>query len=228
MDAHPSRFSYGPEKGLFEALALHASFPFKLVYGNLWLFKNVLSWLLTQNSMSVGLTRTTTAVTMISGGLKENVIPSEVNVIINHRIHPMDTVDSVLQLDRSLVRDFTNISVDLNEGWAFEPHPISPYDEASFGYNVIAQSVRKVFPTSLPVPGTMLASTDTKWYLNLTRSIYRFSPALLEPSEAVLFHGHNERISVENYIAVVNFYHHLMIDSNLRTLQSTSRTKDEL
>lgn len=178
--------------------------------------------------MSVGLTRTTTAVTMISGGLKENVIPSEVNAIINQRIHPVDSVDSVLEYNRYLVKDFPEISVELNEGWAFEPHPVSPYDEKAFGFHVIAQSVAKVFPGTFAAPGTMVASTDTKWYLNLTDSIYRFTPALLEPKEAILFHGHNERISVENYIGVVNFYHHLIIDSDLNKIEMKKVLKDEL
>lgn len=174
------------------------------------------------------MTRSTTAVTMISGGIKENVLPSTAYALINHRIHPGDSVDSVLDYDRFLVKDFPDIEVNKNEGWAFEPHPMSSSDSSSFGFNVIASSVSKVFPGTVPAPASMIASTDTKWYQNLTVSAYRFSPAYLHKNETSLFHGHDERISINNYIGIVNFYHHLIMDSNEKEFKLKKIIKDEL
>lgn len=48
----------------------------------------------------------------------------------------------------------------------------------------------------------MVASTDTKWYLGLTKHIYRFTPVVIKSNEAKLFHGHDEKISVDNYVKV--------------------------
>ena len=227
-DAHPSRFTQGPEKGIFENLAIHASFPFKLIYGNLWLFKLPLSYILSLSPLGNALVRTTSAVTVIHSGIKENVIPSVATALINHRIHPVDSIESVLKTDKELIND-EDIELELNEGFAFEPHPVSPFDSQTFGYNVVKKSIESVFPSTIVVPGIMVASTDTKWYLNLTSCIYRFSPAHLEKSDAKLFHGHDERISVQNYEQIVNFYHHLMVMSDRKELFKEQIVKrDEL
>ena len=130
------------------------------------------------NPMSNGLVRTTSAVTVIEGGVKENVIPSSASAIINHRIHPVDTIDSVINYDRSLIASDA-IEIQIEKLTAFEPHPISPHDGASFGYNTIKKAIYTVFNDTIVVPGIMVASTDTKWYLGLTKSIYRFTPAHL-------------------------------------------------
>lgn len=177
--------------------------------------------------MSNGLVRTTSAITVINGGFKENVIPSSVSATINHRIHPIDTVDSVVSFDKKLIND-DRIQVEL--GTAFEPHPVSPYDASSFGFNVIKKSILQTFKSTIVVPGIMVASTDTKWYLNLTRSIYRFTPVMLESSEAKLFHGHDERISLENYLQMVNYYKHLILSSDHLTPYDDNfkRIRDEL
>lgn len=205
-----------------------AVYPLKLVYANLWLFRYPLSLVFSRMSMPNALIRTTSAVTMIQGGMKENVMPSEVSAIINHRIHPSDSVHSVLQTDRRIIDD-ESIQLSLIDGHTqFEPHPISPHDEQSFGFNAIRTSILENFEDTVVVPGIMVASTDTKWYLNLTRSIYRFSPAHIGSGEAQLFHGHDERISVDNYVRVINFYHHLIQISDQESLSRALPLKDEL
>ena len=45
--------------------------------------------------------RTTTAATIVKGGIKSNVLPSEASAVVNHRIHPADTIDSVIAQDVS-------------------------------------------------------------------------------------------------------------------------------
>jgi carboxypeptidase PM20D1 len=225
--AHPTRFGTGAEKGIFEALAPYASLPYRLIYSNLWLFSPIMSFALSMNPMANGLVRTTSAVTVIKGGVKENVIPSEASALINHRIHPADSVAQVLDFDRKLINS-EDITLEILEGNSFEPHPISPYDDNAFGYQAIKQSVRQVFDDVVVVPGIMVASTDTKWYLNLTRSIYRFTPVVLRPEEAKLFHGHNERIAVDNYLRIINYYHHLILISDEKELKKPLPAKDEL
>ena len=178
--------------------------------------------------MPNALIRTTSAVTMIQGGIKENVIPSEVTAFINHRIHPSDSIQSVLEMDRRIIGD-ESIELSVTDAnVSFEPHPISPFDAQSFGFNVISKAIRENFADTIVVPGIMVASTDTKWYLNLTDSVYRFSPAHLSPADAKLFHGHDEHISVDNYVRIVNFYHHLLLASDRPYLVDPNSVRDEL
>ena len=48
-----------------------------------------------QRGVTQSLVRTTTAVTMFRGGVKTNVIPPSAWATVNHRIHPMQTIDEV-------------------------------------------------------------------------------------------------------------------------------------
>ena len=68
----------GPELSDFKA---------KMAFANTWLFgKTIIKGL---NA------HTTTAPTMISGGIKDNVIPTEASVVVNFRIMPGETSENV-------------------------------------------------------------------------------------------------------------------------------------
>ncbi|XP_054168834.1 N-fatty-acyl-amino acid synthase/hydrolase PM20D1-like [Oppia nitens] len=223
---HPNMFGSGPEKDLFEAFAPYASFPYNWIYSNLWLFGPIFSRILSTKPSSNGLVRTTSAATIIGGGYKENVCPSSAVAYINHRIHVKQTIEEIVDFDRRLISD-DRIALSIH-GLPIHPHPISPYDDQSFGYQTIRRSIRQVFNNTAVVPGIMLANTDTRWYKHLTSAIYRFSPSILYTEDTVRFHGHNERISVDNYMKTVNYYHHIIVNSDLKDLADKPLVKDEL
>ena len=144
---------------------------------------------------------------------------------VNHRIYPLSSISEVLNYDRQLISD-DRIDVQIL-GVPIEPHPISPYDETSFGYQTIKNSIRQVFPKVAIIPGVMQAATDTRWFLNFTQNIYRFSPGFVSLDDMSRIHGHNERISIENYIKLINFYHHIIITSNKQIIDINTKN-DEL
>ena len=74
----------------------------------------------------------------------------------------------------------------------------------------------------------MIGNTDTYHYLNLTKNIYRFSPTYMYPSDPPRFHGVNERISVENYEQVVNFFYHVIDNADKPELGYMRSHSDEL
>lgn len=211
---------------MIEAFASHASYPLKLVYSNQWLFSPLLSRVFASRPSSNALVRTTTAVTVIRGGVKDNVLPSSSEAVVNHRIHPMQTVAEVIAFDEALIAD-ERVKVEV-KGDFNEAHPLSPYDNAAFGYQTIKQSLRQVFTDTIVIPGILIATTDTRWYLPLTKAVYRFSPSVLLTEDMSRFHGHNERIAVDNYLKTVNFYHHIMLNSDKSELEGALPVKDEL
>lgn len=223
--SHPNLFGIGPERDIIEAMAPYSSFAYKILFANLWIFKPIVSKLLTSYPLMNSFIRTTTAVTMFNSGIKDNVLPGIASAIVNHRIHPLNSVADVLNFDRELIND-EQISVEIF-GIPIEPHPISPYDEQSFGFQTIKKSIRQVFPSVAIIPGLMMAATDTRWYLNFTQNIYRFSPGIVSMNDLSRIHGHNERISIDNYVKLVNFYHHIMISSNDESIVLPLK-KDEL
>ncbi len=63
--------------------------------------------------------------TIFNAGVKINVIPSEAKASVNHRIHPADTAEGVLQHDIEAIDD-DRVEVKLLD--TFPPTKTSPYD----------------------------------------------------------------------------------------------------
>ncbi|XP_069142745.1 N-fatty-acyl-amino acid synthase/hydrolase PM20D1.2-like isoform X1 [Argopecten irradians] len=209
-DCHPSMFGQGPELDTFQHLASHMKWPYRVVMSNLWLFRPIVSWVLSRKPSTNAIARTVTSVTMINGGVKVNVLPPEVTAYVNHRLHPAQSIQEVIEFDRQLIGDDrVKISVESS----MEPLPMSPYGDFDFGYQTVKSSIRQVWTEAAVAPGVMIGNTDTKHYTRLTRNIYRFSPTIMYPDDLKRFHGNNERISTKNYEQAINFYVHLITNS---------------
>lgn len=63
--------------------------------------------------------------------------------------------------------------------------------------------------------GMMIANTDTVHYLSFSQKVYRFFPTLIVPADAARYHGDNERIGVQDYQRVLDFYFRLMQNADL-------------
>ena len=218
ISAHPIKAA-GPEYDSMAYLAPHASFLFKLVLSNLWIFKDIVSSVLSGNYELDAIQRTTTAVTIINAGFKENVIPSFGTATINHQIHPTEVLDDVLEHDRKVMNDDR---VKIRNTGYFAPPPISSYYNDAIAFQTIANSALKFFHDGHITPGTLIANTDTKHYLHLTDHDYRFSPALIRQNDTKRFHGFNDKISVDNFAQIVEFYHRLIINENYEVEQNVS------
>jgi carboxypeptidase PM20D1 len=79
-------------------------------------------------------------------------------------VHPMQTIEEVVEYDKQLISD-ERILVEV-QGLPIAPHPISPYDNNAFGFQIIKRSIRQVFSGSVVIPGIMIANTDTKFVIN--------------------------------------------------------------
>ena len=192
----PSKFGEGPEYETVNYLSAHVQFGYKIVLGNLWLFSGMISKLLSWQVSTDALQRTTTAITSVKSGFKDNVVPAVAKAVVNHRVHPSDTIDAVVASDTKNIAD-DRVKIIKR---AYTPSPkVSPYKGRAMGFQVIANSALEVFPSAKIVPTVMVGNTDTIQYVNLTTKIYRFSPAFMLPKDLERFHGFNERISVKNY-----------------------------
>ncbi|KAG8589329.1 hypothetical protein GDO81_006357 [Engystomops pustulosus] len=169
----PNMFGVGPEASMFEQLAGEFAFPLNVMMANLWLFSPIISRVLERTPSSNAIVRTTTAITIFNAGVKSNVIPRMARATVNFRIHPGQTVTEVLDIVRNTISDErVEISV-LN---SFDPLPISPFDESNFGYQTLQRTIHSVFSAAPVAPGVCIGNTDSRHFVNLTDSIYRFSP----------------------------------------------------
>ncbi|GAA4339325.1 M20 family peptidase [Variovorax defluvii] len=191
---------------MFGALAPEMHGFNRVALSNLWLFGPVVQGQLEKGASSNAMLRTTTALTIVRAGNKDNVLPGRAEAAVNFRVLPGDSLASVeAHLRKTLANDA--IAVQAYPGNS-EPSPVSPSE--GLGYRAIAQSVRQVFPEAVVAPGLMIAATDSRHFSIVSDAVYRFSPVRAKPDELPRFHGTNERISIANYVEMIQFYHQLL------------------
>ncbi|KAJ0064343.1 hypothetical protein NL108_006352, partial [Boleophthalmus pectinirostris] len=173
-------FGQGPERGMLEHLAHKFRFPLNLIMSNLWLFSPLIARVMEMNETTNAFVRTTTAITMFNGGVKDNVIPSYAEAFVNLRIHSAHSLREVLEFVETTIGD-PRVKMDIVNG--FDPLPISPYDETSFGYQLIKKTVLDLYPSVTVVPGLCIGNTDSRHYTDLSSGIYRFTPVWFKPGD---------------------------------------------
>lgn len=191
---------------------LGAEMPFikKMIFANLWLFQPVVEKQLAAKPSTNALMRTTTAVTMINGGIKENVLPNRASAVVNFRISPTDSVESVIAHARETIND-DRIKIEKYGDILAEPSPISSTQSES--YQQLAMTIREQFPGAIVAPANVVGATDSRHYQAIADNIYRFMPVVLGKEDISRFHGHNERISIGDYQKLIGFYYKILQQS---------------
>lgn len=193
----------GPGRHTLAYLADDASWPLSMIYGNLWLFGPVVKKQMEASPQTNALMRTTTAVTVIAAGTKENVLPGEAKALVNHRIRPGDTVETVQKHVEKHAGKY-GVEVAVDEAEARDPSPVSKLD--SPGMEILVKSIREVYPEAAVAPGLVLGGTDSKHFTGLSDSVYRFAPMRLGSGDFARIHGRDERIAIEDYLTAIRFY----------------------
>jgi carboxypeptidase PM20D1 len=213
LESHPMRGSIGgATELLFQYLGPELAFPYRVALANLWLFRGVLERALTRQPTTDAMLRTTTAATVIQGGVKENVLPVRAWAAVNFRILPGDSVDDVVRHVRATVAD-ERVRVELSRRPVpRNPSAISPVDSDSF--RALQRTIDEVFPGAIVAPYLVLGGTDARHYGELTRNLYRFAPFVYTRDDRRRIHGSDERIAVDKLPDAVRFY--------MRFIRSTS------
>jgi carboxypeptidase PM20D1 len=183
----------------------------RMVMKNLWLFKPVVMASLANDAQAQAGMRTTTAATVISGGIKANVLPIDATAKVNFRILPGETPDTVRQRVIDVIDD-ARVSVDFDTSGqrGMGPSPVSPTE--GYGWDQITSAIRDTAaPERIVItPRLLVAATDTRHYRNLTSNHYRFTYMALPVGDLGTIHGTNERIGVKTLNDTVRFFHRLM------------------
>lgn len=189
----------------FEAIGAYTPFPNRLAMSNLWLLEPIVKGkLLKQPDMAAGL-RTTTAATMASASPKSNILPTRAQAVINFRILPGETVQTVRQRVVEIIDDKR---VEVSNEYGSDPSPVSPTD--SRGYQLIASIIRAFQPETLVAPYLVRGGTDAKYFYAVSDNVYRFAMIRVTPDTVRFIHGIDERIPVEDYLLAVRFYYNLL------------------
>ncbi len=196
----------GVMRETLQTAAPEMNFSSRLALSNLWLLEPLVRAQLEKTAQTAATIRTTTALTIFNAGNKENVLPGRAEAIVNFRLLPGETEDSVVARVKSVIAD-DRIKVTPLPGNT-NPPPMTSTSTPS--YQAVNRTIREIFPDVLVVPGLMVAATDSRNYLDVTDNIFRFSPVRATAEDLKRFHGTNERLSVANYADMIRFYRRLV------------------
>ncbi|MCY7314174.1 MAG: M20 family peptidase [Rubrivivax sp.] len=192
---------------MFAAVAPELPFGQRLAVSNLWLFRPLFERMLGSGGGATNaMLRTTTALTIVNAGNKENVPPGSAEAVVNFRILPGDTSAGVAAHVKRVIADERIAIVPL--GAMAEPSKLSASQSDAF--RLVERTVREVFPDALVAPGMMLAASDARHFDAIAEQSLRFMPIRFKPEDPARVHGTDERIAVTQLVHMVRFYHRLL------------------
>lgn len=207
-DPFPLRVD-GPTRAMLEAMAPYAPFGQRLALANLWLTGPLVARTLAASPLGAALLHTTVSPTMLSAGIKDNVLPPEATAVVNFRIRPGETQESVIARVRARIAD-TLITIEPTDSARTDPSPVS--DPGSEAFALIASTIRSMVPGErVPVlPYLVMGGTDAKYWGPHSDRVFRFLAVPLGEGDVARVHGVNERIRVEDYGVAVGFFARLL------------------
>lgn len=207
-DPFPARFA-GAARRMFDYVAPEMPFAHRLAFANLWITDPLVTRMLAASPQTAAMVRTTTAVTMVEGGVKANVLPITARALVNHRILPGETRETVLERVRRVVAD-ERVTVAITGEDSVDPSPVS--DTEGPAWRMLSRTIRQVLADRdvIVAPYLVMGGTDAKWYSGRSDAVFRFLPAPVGPEVLELAHGTNERMSVEGLAVSIRFFQQLI------------------
>jgi acetylornithine deacetylase/succinyl-diaminopimelate desuccinylase-like protein len=139
----------------------------------------------------------TASPTVLRGGSKVNVIPSQTSVDFDGRVLPSSSERELLaELRDAMGAEGMGVRFDVLES---RPPTVSSPNTPLFTH--LARTLRKHDPTGIPLPYMIPGFTDALAYSRLGTKCYGFAPVRWDPTSDLnfsrMYHGHDERIPVD-------------------------------
>jgi carboxypeptidase PM20D1 len=208
LEMHPMPASLNSTAAMFDRVGPAMDLPYRIVMANLWLTRPILLHILARSPTTNAAIRTTTAPTVIQGSPKDNVLPIRARAIVNFRIIPGETPESVFRHVLNTVDD-SRVAITFS-GVPNPPSPVSSTSSAS--YLTLARTIRSLEPDAIVGPSLVIGATDSRHYAGFARDVYRFLPVQLGEADLARIHGTNERVGVHDYGRSVAFMTKLIRD----------------
>lgn len=208
-----SPFPIRPKAGTkqtFDYLTPEMSFSNRLIFANRWLFQPLVTRTLSATPETNAMLRTTIAPTMLTGSPQDNVLAAEARAIVNHRIIPGESIESVLKHVRSAIND-ERVQIKALDIGKSEPSPLSPLKGDQ--WNTLSSSILKVFPDAIISPFLGIGATDSRFMSKVSDHIYRFSPYRSDFNEPSGAHGDNEKVKISSFKEGILFFRQFIMDS---------------
>lgn len=207
VEAHPMPAHLtGLPTEMFEAVAPEVDGPMRWILSNLWLTSPLVIHELEKAPSANAMLRTTAVATVFQAGERENVLPGVASALVNFRLLPGDSSEQVQAHVQQVLKGL-DVQVSLQPQVA-EASAVTP--SGSSAYRLLAQTLRELQPDVVVAPGLLMGGTDARHYAQVSEALFRFTPMHAVQADLSRFHGSNERISLDNYVGMIQFYERLL------------------
>lgn len=169
---------------------------------------------------------TSQAIDVIGGGVKVNALPERTTLLVNHRVNigdkPDDVQQHVTKLAAIIAKKY-NLELNAFNGKAdvpssitithrpdvLSPAPVTPTSvEETTPYSILSGTTRALYGKDIIMaPSIMGGNTDTRYYWDLTKHIFRYGPGW-DKDDADLPSAHtvNEKISAIAHLRTIQWF----------------------
>jgi len=144
--------------------------------------------------------RMTITPTIIRGGVKENIIPSECETVFDCRILPGQTPAEAMNEIKGLLKDVDLEKLEFETIQANDPSESPSNTEL---YELMINALKEFEPDCSVAPILLTGGTDSRFFRKTGTICYGFQPMRADmPYGEILktIHGIDERISIENLV----------------------------
>jgi carboxypeptidase PM20D1 len=207
IDDHPMQARLDMLKPAMEKVGYGLPLFRQVMLANSWLFKKpLLNWLQKNVQLNAQI-RTTSAATMINGGVKDNILPICAQAKVNFRILNGDSIDTVIAHTKKVIAD-PRVEIKPENQAAWGVSHLSPTDSPA--YRTLELAIRQIIGDIPVAPNVFRGGTDGRHYEIICGQVYRFSPFMLAKEDAARIHGIDERVSIETLETMTNFFIRLL------------------
>ena len=193
-----------PVYAMLDQAAPFLGFPLRMVLGNMWLFKGLLTKVLPVISpMCNAFVKTTFACTMAGGSQTPNVVPTEAYVVCNLRPSPHQNAQASLAV---LQKYADKYDLELEVIHARSASNCVDFNGEEFGY--LKKCLNECYPDAGVIPYLMTGGTDCRHYEAIADNCLRFCPIKMSNEQLAAMHAANESIGVDEVAHCVKFYKH--------------------
>jgi acetylornithine deacetylase/succinyl-diaminopimelate desuccinylase-like protein len=144
--------------------------------------------------------RMTIAPTIIHGGVKENIIPSECETVFDCRILPGQTPTDAMNIIKDLLKDVELEKLEFETIQANEPSESAANTPL---YELIVNVLKEFEPDCAAAPILLTGGTDSRFFRRIGSICYGFQPLKADMPYGEMLktvHGIDERISTANLV----------------------------
>lgn len=192
----------GAVHAMLTEAAPYLGFPLRMVLGNMWLFKGLLTKVLPIVSpMCNAFVRTTFCCTMAEGSHTPNVIPSEAYIVCNLRTSPHQNVDATMAVLQKYADKY-----DLELEIIHARNASNTVDYKGEEFTFLKKCLNECYPDAGVIPYLMTGGTDCRHYEEVADNCLRFCPIKMSNAQLAAMHAANESIGVKEVADCVKFY----------------------